>query len=239
MKKHKIITILIVIILIFSLSLFLVACNGGDNSGNESSNENEGSNGSGNIEGNGVIGHTHSWTFTCEESGHVQKCSACKQTNAKASHNVVSGKCSICNYIVETKTLAYQESADGTYYIVVGIEIDYDNIDSLYIKYCRVPATYNGKPVLAIGVDENTSQGQFEEIVLPEGMLRIEENAFLNQTYLKKIALPNSIESIGVNVFDGCEKLTTITFLGSESEWSAISKEGCGIPANCVIKFNN
>ena len=234
MKKHKIITILIVIILIFSLSLFLVACNGGDNSGNESSNENEGSNGSGNIEGNGVIGHTHS-----EESGHVQKCSACKQTNAKASHNVVSGKCSICNYIVETKTLAYQESADGTYYIVVGIEIDYDNIDSLYIKYCRVPATYNGKPVLAIGVDENTSQGQFEEIVLPEGMLRIEENAFLNQTYLKKIALPNSIESIGVNVFDGCEKLTTITFLGSESEWSAISKEGCGIPANCVIKFNN
>lgn len=234
MKNKSIFSILIAIILIMSLSLFLVACNGNDDNDN-------GSDGSGEKENNisGGTGHIHNWTYESDESGHVQKCNDCKQTNAKASHNVVSGKCSICNYIVETKTLAYQESADGTYYIVVGIELDYDNIDSLYIKYCRVPATYNGKPVLAIGVDDNTPQGQFEEIILPEGMLRIEENAFLNQTYLKKITLPNSIESIGVNVFDGCEKLTTIAFLGSESEWSAISKEGCGIPANCVIKFNN
>lgn len=234
MKNKSIFSILIAIILIMSLSLFLVACNGNDDNDN-------GSDGSGEKENNisGGTGHIHNWTYESDESGHVQKCNDCKQTNAKASHNVVSGKCSICNYIVETKTLAYQESADGTYYIVVGIELDYDNIDSLYIKYCRVHATYNGKPVLAIGVYDNTPQGQFEEIILPEGMLRIEENAFLNQTYLKKITLPNSIENIGVNVFDGCEKLTTIAFLGSESEWSAISKEGCGIPANCVIKFNN
>ena len=61
-----------------------------------------------------------------------------------------------------------------------------------------IPTTYNGLPVVSV-----------------------EASAFLNNTAITSVVLPDSITSIGENAFNGCESLTSVTF-GKNSQLSSI-----------------
>ena len=61
-----------------------------------------------------------------------------------------------------------------------------------------IPTTYNGLPVVSV-----------------------EASAFLNNTAITSVVLPDSITSIGENAFNGCESLTSVTF-GKNSQVSSI-----------------
>lgn len=61
-----------------------------------------------------------------------------------------------------------------------------------------IPTTYNGLPVVSV-----------------------EASAFLNNTAITSVVLPDSITSIGDNAFDQCESLKTVTF-GTNSQLTTI-----------------
>ena len=61
-----------------------------------------------------------------------------------------------------------------------------------------IPTTYNGLPVVSV-----------------------EASAFLNNTAITSVVLPDGITSIGENAFNGCESLTSVTF-GKNSQLSSI-----------------
>ena len=61
-----------------------------------------------------------------------------------------------------------------------------------------IPTTYNGMPVVSV-----------------------EASAFLNNTAITSVVLPDSITSIGENAFNGCESLTSVLF-GKNSQLSSI-----------------
>lgn len=63
-----------------------------------------------------------------------------------------------------------------------------------------------------------------EEITIPPMVTSIEMMAFYNCSYLEKVNLPNRIDIIGQNSYQGCVRLSEIVFCGEEYEWNNINK---------------
>ena len=95
--------------------------------------------------------------------------------------------------------------------------------------YCGQPAS-EGLAMVLISEGEYTVSGigtcTDTEILIPttyNGMpvVSVEASAFLNNTAITSVVLPDSITSIGENAFNGCESLTSVTF-GKNSQLSSI-----------------
>ena len=69
-------------------------------------------------------------------------------------------------------------------------------------KKIVVPQTIDGVSVIAIG-REAFREADFEEIVLPSGLEKIDWFAFLGCTSLENITIPNSVNKIEYGAFDG------------------------------------
>jgi hypothetical protein len=75
-----------------------------------------------------------------------------------------------------------------------------------------------------------------EEVVLPDGLITIEANAFKRCTNLKTINLPNSLTSIGDQAFQQCSGLTriiipnSVTAIGYQAYYACTSVTELVIP---------
>ena len=76
-----------------------------------------------------------------------------------------------------------------------------------------------------------------EKISLSDKVVSIENNAFLDCRNLKEIKVPTSLKSIGTNAFSKCDKLTTLYYKGSETEFAA-SGIGEYLPEGVTIYYN-
>ena len=138
---------------------------------------------------------------------HWNSCANCDEAVNKASHSIDSyGFCYTCERpIVATSGIVYSLSDDGTYASVVGYE-GYSSIVIIASEYESVPVK-----VIGAGAFAGTS---VSGIAFPESLERIEEEAFLNCSYLQDVELPDSVEYIGKSAFYNCSSLTMVT-LGS------------------------
>ena len=91
-----------------------------------------------------------------------------------------------------TDGLAFYPLGDGSEY---GVSVG----NALYMETIVIPSTYNGKPVTTI---------------LPRAFVRVDDT----NTTLKNIVIPNSIVSIGDNAFDNCVALSNLTIPSSVIE---------------------
>jgi hypothetical protein len=73
-----------------------------------------------------------------------------------------------------------------------------------------IPAEYKNRPVTAIGETAFESSYELEKIILPEGLLRIEDYAFRECVALRQVNLPSTLQHIGKGAFWGCENLESI-----------------------------
>lgn len=150
----------------------------------------------------------------CETAGYVEfTCSVCKATmlqnyEAPTGHKYVNSKCDNCGNILSEglKFIKYNEG----YYVS---EIGYcENTDIV------IPATYQGaddtEPIPVIGVYGNAFKNNtfITSVVLPEGMLYVNDEAFYGCTSLKSITIPSTLKSLGYNVFYDCTAVETIYF---------------------------
>ena len=101
-----------------------------------------------------------------------------------------------------TQGLVYKFSADGTYAILVGSVSGTD-------KRIVVATTYNGVPVKKIGSHAFAGNASLTEIVIPEGVTVIENEAF-DACGLQKVTLPSTLEWIQDMAFARCSKLAQI-----------------------------
>ena len=76
-------------------------------------------------------------------------------------------------------------------------------------KILVLPQTIDSIKVVAVG-REAFKNADFEEVILPEGLEKIDWFAFLNCRELKKISIPNSVSKIEYGAFDGVERFTVL-----------------------------
>ncbi|MBR4759135.1 MAG: leucine-rich repeat protein, partial [Lachnospiraceae bacterium] len=74
---------------------------------------------------------------------------------------------------------------------------------------------------------------EIKHVTIQEGVTTLGDNSFAGLTNLEDVALPDSIVSIGSNVFDDDEALSQITFAGTKEQWGEIAiDEEAGLPEN-------
>lgn len=73
---------------------------------------------------------------------------------------------------------------------------------------------YSKDKKILLSVDESIRKS-ITSIVIPIGINRIEDKAFLGCTSLTNVEIPDTVISIGCQAFSCCDSLTTITFPNS------------------------
>lgn len=111
----------------------------------------------------------------------------------------------------------YLDNGDGTVTLTryVGTE-----------THLEIPAELGGKKVSVIGntfslKSEANGEGAFQgnislqSVVIPEGVMRIDDNAFQSCHALETVILPQTLTGIGHCVFEDCVHLKSVYFLGN------------------------
>ena len=119
-------------------------------------------------------------------------------------HNYENGSCTACGVLDASKILTFTLNDAGDGYVV-------SKCDTAATGERVIPATYNGKPVTAIGDYAFEDCRSLTSITIPDGITSIGKYAFRDCTGLTSITIPNSVTSIGVSAFYGCKSLTSIT----------------------------
>ena len=84
---------------------------------------------------------------------------------------------------------------------------DYDGISPVV----EVPAEAEGHPVIEIAANAFKGDSILESIILPEGLRIISQDAF-NDSSLKEIVLPSTLETIASSAFYSCDDLASVKF---------------------------
>ena len=84
-----------------------------------------------------------------------------------------------------------------------------------------------------------------EPIVFPEGLITIQESAFLDCRMIPSISLPSSVQTIGIEAFRGCYNISSITCDAVEppsvgsGTFNGVAKDNftVGVPAQSVKRY--
>lgn len=166
-----------------------------------------------------ATGHTYVDSVTsptCTADGYTtHTCSACNDSYkdtpvALLGHNwnyttatSTSCKCQRCQttYYWSSVTLEYDEITEGS--DVIGYKIL--SFSGTLPETLKIPAVYNGKPVLAIG--ENAFDEDYGEVrnlhslIVPDTVIDLGGSSFSDCDYLEDVSLPNTLQHIGYNPF--------------------------------------
>ena len=199
-------------------------------------------------------GHEHSfgeWTVvkepTCAEEGKKERTCSCgkkeTETIPKVGHNYVNDACKWCGTkYVSSVGLTYESNGSG--YTVTGIGICTD-------KDLRIPTTYIGEKVTAIGENAFFQCKNLTSVIIPDsiteigtaafgdcdnlssvtigdGLITIGDIAFADCDSLTRITIPDSVIAIGGAVFGDCENLTDITVSAGNKKYHSTG--------NCIIE---
>lgn len=82
-----------------------------------------------------------------------------------------------------------------------------------------IPDELGGKPVVSIAYQVLGEKSDITEIVLPDTINYIPEQAFAGCETLENIVIPSSVESLGTGAFRDCYKLKTADIRCHISEW--------------------
>lgn len=144
------------------------------------------------------------WTTT--SSTHYHKCTRCDYKEDESAHNFNSEKvCTVCSYEHKyTQGLTYSFNDSDMTGTVTGIGTATDATELI------IPQEVNGYAITAIGKNAFLDNSTIEKLVLPEGIKIIGAYAFKNCSNLAQIDFPSSLESISTYAFADCTSLTAI-----------------------------
>lgn len=80
--------------------------------------------------------------------------------------------------------------------------------------------------------------GDGGEVVIPEGVTEIDEDAFNGINSIVKVTIPDSVTKIGACAFEDCRNLVAVTILGSEIKIGRYAFSGCKNLAAATIPEN-
>ena len=148
--------------------------------------------------------------------------------------------CCNCNTVLETKTvsagLEYTLNNDGISYSVSGYGTCTEETTII------IPDVYNNLPVTGIAASAFWRSALYDEqmtnIVIPESVSQIGNNAFYGCIHLRNITIPDMVTSIGYGVFSGCTSLISITIGRSVNSIDKSAFNGCSALSHITFKGN-
>ena len=109
-----------------------------------------------------------------------------------------------------------------------------------------VPAEYEGLPVTSVAKEAFVGNTIIESIILPDSIKDIYESAFKDCSKLKSVDFPATLNSIGLNSFENCVSLTAIEIPEGIKKMPTSLFNGCAtlesikLPASAeIISFMN
>lgn len=119
----------------------------------------------------------------------------------------------ITAFITRPGGFSFAENEDGTLTLI--------GYNPLYGESVVIPSSVNGKAVTSISTNAIRGDGRIVEIIIPEGVKRIEYEALRSLPSLTVISLPDSIEYIGNYAFYKDDSLV-IYYAGSKDDFEKI-----------------
>lgn len=159
--------------------------------------------------------HAHSWKseYACDFHSHWLNCEGCSEKKDVASHAISSTSCAVCGYLF-TPT-------DGIVYTlsIDGAQasvLEYNGTD----KNVTIASSYEGVPVTKIADYAFAYNRELISVVLPDSILTVGKNVFSGCASLTNVFIPSSTTSIGSDVFLDCDSLAelTVPFIGASIE---------------------
>ena len=183
------------------------------------------------------IEHEYQTTYTTDNSFHYYKCKNCSAKKDKELHDAEDDICSICQVpVVATPGVAYDLSADGTHYIVVGYSGTATTV--------RIADMYNNLPVKTIYSEAFNNNDSITQVIISDNITSIGNNAFYDCDALTSISIPDSVTSIGYRAFSSCGNLTSVeignsvTSIGYEAFYNCYALTSVEI-GNSVTSIGN
>lgn len=140
------------------------------------------------------------WATDNQYHWHPASCMHQEERSEYAQHEMVNGRCSICNYISYSEGLIFDLNEDLSSYKIIGFDPLY------YEAEIVIPSTYNNYPVTKIAASAFREVG-CKSVTFLEGVIELEENCFKDCKNLDTVILPNSLKIIGSYAFEGCSSL--------------------------------
>lgn len=154
-----------------------------------------------------VTTHTHTYenAWSYNDTQHFKKatCEHLEETKDASNHAFEKNKCTVCNYIKTSVGLVYELNADQTAYTVISLGTCTDS-------FLTIPATYEGKPVTAIGAMAFFNANTITGVEILDGVTDIGETAFGSCGNLTSLVLPSSVKNIQSGAFSNCSKLVEV-----------------------------
>ena len=104
------------------------------------------------------------------------------------------------------------------------------NLNAVHISdlaaWCGISFNYSANP-LYYGAHLYHNGKEVTDLVIPEGVTSIGNEAFRNYGYLTSVTIPESVTNIGKSAFDNCGSLTSVSFPKSLKNIGASAFEKC------------
>lgn len=178
--------------------------------------------------------HTYEWSANEEMHQKIYTCGCFSsapdifESHLDADENYV---CDICGYqmkIPASQGLELIKNNDGTKYAVKSVGTCTDT-DIV------IPNTYEGLPVVGVLPEAFMGNTSITSIVIPNNVILIYENAFLECTALEKVELGNGLKGIWECAFGNCTNLKEITLPDGLEYIYSHAFDGCASLKEIVI----
>ncbi len=165
---------------------------------------------------------------TVESKGHTL---VARSDNSTATEHMSA--CSVCHQVLLEE---HSETADENCACGYSEHFTFESnsgysVLSAYTgtqKVVRIPKMHNGNTVTNIGANAFADCSSLEKVVLPEGLMLIDNAAFQNCTSLQEVVLPSTVSSIFASAFEGCSSLTELTIPNNVRSVEKDAFKGCG-----------
>lgn len=153
-------------------------------------------------------------------------------------------ECINCKVVISTASIdvinpdANKNVSEGLVFV---LNEDNNSYSLTHVGTCTdsnvvIPSYHNGKPVTKIGDGAFINQSHIVSITIPEGILNIGSGAFKGCTSLEAIIIPSTVTTLGEYAFYECKNLTSVnlssalTLIEKYTFYSCISLADITIP---------
>ena len=150
---------------------------------------------------------------------------------------ILTSACAFSSCASNTNGLQYTLSADGKSYAVSGVET-FLGIH-LYREEVVIPSTYKNLPVTSIDDSAFVRNTRMTSVTIPDSIVYIGDHAFEGCSALTSVTLPESVGRIGSWVFQDCSSLTNVTLSKSVISIGYEAFFNCNSLTNIEVDENN
>ena len=209
-KKLLPVIILAAVIVIAAIVLIIIFVGGGNNGGNGSG---------GHVHAHGTPIIDNEVAATCLSAGsydEIIKCTLCNET-ISTTHKIIpksehtdggEGVCTVCEN-------AFKPNPKITYKIYESEGYAEVKSYSGAATVVMIADTYEGYPVTSIGFQAFAFNQNLTEVIIPESITHIKDDAFARCKKLKSPVLPKNLVSLGNSAFKECHSITSLRIPGS------------------------